>query len=69
MCAIHIMCKTVTVCLRVADPHLFSDRICVRTIQTQTSRLLPEDLTLALKQVLSLCPISTLPTFISGGDM
>ena len=46
--------KTGTVCLRVTDPHFISDRICVCTIQKHTRRILPEDLELELKQVLSL---------------
>ena len=32
-------------------------------------RLLPAGLALALKQVLSLCPIPLLPPLLSGGDM
>ena len=43
-------------CLRLADPHLIFDRIGVRTIRTQMCCLLPEELALALKQVLSFCP-------------
>ena len=64
-----ILCKTGTVCIRVADPHFIFDRICVRTIQTHMRCLLPEDLALNLKQVLSLCYIPLLPPILSGGDM
>ena len=69
MCAMHILCKTGTVCLMVADPHFIFDRIGVRTIQTHMCRLFPEYLTLAFKQILSLCPIPLLPTILSGGHM
>ena len=69
MCAMHMLCKTGTVCLKVADPHFIFGRICVRTIQTHMCRLLPADLALALKQVLSLCTIPLLPPLLSGGEM
>ena len=69
MCAMHMMCKIGTVCLRVVDPHFIFDRIGVCTIQTHMCRLLPEDLALALKQVLSLCPITFLPRLLSWGHM
>ena len=69
MCDMHMLYKTGTVCLRVADPHFIFDRIGVRTIQTHMCRLLPEDLELTLKQVLSLCPIHFLPPLLSGGNM
>ena len=65
MCTIHMMCIIGTVCLRVADPHFIFDRIGVRTIRTHTCRLLPADLALDLKQVLSFCPIPLL----SGGQL
>ena len=58
--------KTGTVFLKVADPHFIFDRICVCTIRTHLCRLLPEDLELALKQVLSLCTIPLLPPLLSG---
>ena len=44
MCDMHMVFKTGTVFLRVADPHLISDQIGVRTIQTHMCRLLPADL-------------------------
>ena len=69
MCAMHMLCKTETVCLRVAYPHFIFDRIDVRTIQIHMCHLLSEDLTLTLKQVLSLCTIPLLPPLISGGQM
>ena len=64
MCDMHMLYKTGTVCLRVADPHFIFDRIGVRTIQIHMCSLLPEDLELALKQVLSF-----LPPLLSGGHM
>ena len=67
MCAMHMLCKTGTVCLRVADPHFIFDQICVRTILTYMCCLLPSDLALALKQVLSICPIPLLLPLLSGG--
>ena len=69
MCAIHIMYKTGTICLRVADPLFIFDRIGVRTIRTHMCRLLLAYLVLALKQVLSFCPIPFLTPFLSGGHM
>ena len=69
VCDMHMLCKTGSVCLRVVDPHLIFDRICVRTNETQTLSLLTEDLALALKKLLSLCPIPLLPTLLSGGHM
>ena len=69
MCDMQILCKTGTVCLRVADPHFIFDRIGVRTIQTYMCRLLLSDLVVALKQVLSFFPIPFLPTLLSGGLM
>ena len=69
MCALYMMCKTETVCLRMADPHYIFDRIGVCTIRTHMCFLLPEDLALALKQVLSFFPIPFLPPLISGGHM
>ena len=65
MCAIHMLCKTGTVFLRVADQHLIFDRICVRIILTHMHRLLTEDPAIALKQVLSICPIPLLPPLLS----
>ena len=69
MCTIHMMCIIGTVCLRVADPHYIFDRIGVYTIQTHMCCHLPEDLSLALKQLLSFCPIPILPTLLRGGHM
>ena len=61
--------KTGTVCIGLVDPHLIFDRICVRTLQTHMRSLLPEDLVLTLKQVLSLCTITLLPSLFSACDM
>ena len=69
MCDIHMLFKIVMVCLRVADPHSISDHICVCTIRTHMHRLLLEDLALALKQVLSFCPIPPITTLLSAGHM
>ena len=69
MCYVHMLCKTITAFLRVADPYFIFDRIRVRTIRTHMCRLLPEELELALKQVLSFCPISFLHPLLSGGHM
>ena len=69
MCAIQMLCKTGTLFLGMVDPYFISARICVRTFRTHLHSLLPEDLALALKQVLSLCPILVNPPLISGGDM
>ena len=69
MCAMHMMCKIGTGCLSVADPHFIFDCIGVRTIRTHMCRLLPSDLAIALKQVLSLCSIPFLPLLLSGGHM
>ena len=69
MCAMYMMCKTGMVCLRVADPHFIFDHISVLTIRTHMCRLLPADLALALKQVLSFYTIPILPPIISGGNM
>ena len=69
MCAMYMLCKTGTVCLRVEDQHYISYRIYVRTIRTHMRLLLPEDLSVALKQLLSLYPIPILPPLLSGGDM
>ena len=69
MCDIHMLRKTGTVCIRAEDPHFIFDRIGVRTIQTHMCRLLPEDLALALKQVLSFYPIPLLPTLLSWDHM
>ena len=69
MCAMKMLCKTVTVYIRVAEPHLIFDRIGVRTIRTHMCRLLPENLALALKQLLSLCPIPFIPPLLSGVHM
>ena len=65
----YILFKTGTACLRVADPHLIFDRICIHVIRTHMHSLLPEDPALALMQVLSLCNIPILPPIISGGDI
>ena len=69
MCAMHMLCKIGTVCLSLADPHFIFDGIFVCTIQTYMRNLLPKDLALALKQVLSLCPIPLLPPLHSGCEM
>ena len=69
MCAMHILCKKGTVCMWVANPHFVFDRVCVRTIRTHTSRLLPEDLAIALNQVLSIFNNPLLPNILSWGDM
>ena len=63
------LCKTGTVCLRVAHQFSIFDRIGIRKIRTQMCRLLPADLVLALNQVLSFCPITFLLPFLSGGHM
>ena len=65
----HMLYKTGMVCLRVAYPHFIFDRIGVRTFRTHTCRLLPEDLVLALNQVLSFFTIPFLPRILSGGPM
>ena len=69
MCAMHTMCKTGTVCLRVTEPHFIFDRIGVCTTRTHMCRLLPKYLEITLKQVLSFCPILILPPLLSGGKM
>ena len=69
MCDMHVLCKTGTVFLRVPDPHFIFDRIGVRTIRTHVCPILPEDLALALKQVLSFYTIPSLPLLLSGGHM
>ena len=69
MCDIHMLCKIGTVCLRVSDPQFIFDRISVRTIQIHMCRLLPADLSLAVKQVLSFCPIPFIPPLLSVGHM
>ena len=69
ICAIHMLCKTGTVFLRVVEPHLFFDRISVRTIRTHMCHLLPADLALVLKQLLSFCLIPILPHIFGGGHM
>ena len=69
MCAMHMLCKTGRVCLGVVDPHFVFDHICVLTIRIHMCCLIPEDLSLELKQVSSLCTIPLIPTNISGGDM
>ena len=69
MCAMNMLCKTGTAFPWVAYPHLVFELIGVRTIRTHMCRLLPEDLALALKQVLSLYSIPILLTLLSGGHM
>ena len=69
VCAMHMLYKTGTFCLRVADPHFIFYRIGVCTIRTHMCCLLPADLALALNQVSSFCPIPILPTLFSGGNM
>ena len=69
MCAMHMLFKTGTVCLKVSDPHFIFDRIGVHTIRTHMCCLLPADLALALKKVLTLCTIPFLPHILSGGPM
>ena len=68
MCDIHMLHKTRTVCLRVAEPHLIYNRICICKFQTHMCCLLPEDLVLALEKVLSICPTPILPPILSGSD-
>ena len=41
MCAMHMLCKTGTVCLRVTDPYFIFDRIGFRTILTHMFLLIP----------------------------
>ena len=65
----HMLCKTGTIFLRVEYPHFIFDRISVRTIQIHMCHLLPSDLALALKQVLSFYPIPFLPSVLSGGHI
>ena len=60
-----MLCKTGTICFRVADPHFIFDCICVCTIRTHMHRLLPEDLALSLNKVLSICTIHLFPTILS----
>ena len=69
MSDMHMLCKKETVCLRVSESHFIFDCICVCTIRTHTCRLLPADLALTLKKVLSFCPIPFLPHLIIGDDM
>ena len=69
MYAIHIMCKTGTVFIRVAYPHFIFDHIDVRTIRTHMCSFLPEELALSLKQVLSFFTIPLLPILLSRGHM
>ena len=69
MCDMHILCKIVMVCLRVAYPYFIFDRICVRTIRTHLRHILPESLSLTSKKVFSLCPVSLLPPLIGWGGM
>ena len=69
MCAMHMLCKIGTVCIKVADPHFIFDHIGVRTIRTHMCSLLPAELALDLKQVLSFCPIPFLPPLLSGGQL
>ena len=69
MCAMYMMCKTGTVCIRVADPHFIFELIGVFTIQKHMCCLLLEYLVIDLKQVLNLCPIPLLPHLLSGGEM
>ena len=66
MCAIHILCKTGKVCIRVAQPYFIFDRNDVRKIRTHMCNFIPADLALSLKQVLSFCTIPLLPTLLSG---
>ena len=65
----HMLCKTGTVCPRVADPYIIFDRIGVRTIRTHMCCLLLADLVFALKQVLSFFPVPILPPLLIGGHM
>ena len=69
MCAMHMLCKTGTVFLRVADPNFMFDCIGVRTIRTHVCRLLPSYLALALNQLLILSPILIIPSLFSAGYM
>ena len=69
MCDMHILYKTGTVCIRVAESHFIFDRIGVCTIRTHMRILLPADFSINLKKVLTLCPIPLLPPLLSGGHM
>ena len=69
MGVMQMMCKTGTVCLGVIEPNFIFYRICVRTVLTHMCCLLPEDLVLTLKKVLSFCPIPLLTPLLSGGHM
>ena len=69
MCAMHILYKTGTVSLRVAETHLIFDHICVCTIQTNMRRLLTSDLSLAVKKLLSIYNILFPPPLLSGDEM
>ena len=65
----NILCKTGTVCIRVADPNLIFDRIYVCKIRIQICCPIPADLSLALKQGLSLFTIPILPHILCGGEI
>ena len=69
MCAMHMMCKIGTVCIRVSYTYFIFDRIFVSTIPTHMCRILPEDLALALKQLFSFFPVPFLPTLLSWDHM
>ena len=69
MCAMHMLCKTVTVFFRLSDPRLIFDPVGVRKIQTHMSHFFLEDLALALNQVLSFFPIPFLTLLLWGGHM
>ena len=65
----HMLQKIGTVCIKVTDPHSNFDCICIRTLRTNTPRLLTADLAPALKQVQSLCIIPIILTLLSGGEI
>ena len=69
MCAMYMLFKIGTVCLRVVDPHFIFDRIGVRTIRPHMCLILPEDIVLALKQVLSFYTIPFITTLLIWGHM
>ena len=69
MCAMHMLCKTGMVFIRVADPHFIFDRMGVCKIQTQMCHIILADLALSLKQLLSFCTIPLLPPLLIGVHM
>ena len=65
----HMLCKTEIVFLWVSDQHFIFYRIGVCTTQTHMFRLLPSDLAISLKQILSIFPIPLLSPLLSENDM